>query len=603
MDPREEEALRRWKPTLTSKQLGNISMILKPTSADIRRLTHAYEQVVTAVKKTCGPKSMIKGGSFGKGTNLCSRKEIDLVVIFNDFSEANIGEFLDLLEGSILANLPDVTKVTRSPHAVQFVTNGIEVDLLPAAQIPGDKGFRSGDGIITSAAFSKLQVEFVRKFQERFQNSVRILKFWKKQHKFPSKSTNPPSYMIEVILAFVLSNLPSKPDYNVIFNQTMEVFRKMDKNFKLEFRNEKGFLSPTSKGPIILDPVNKDNNIIERFNPAELIKYASDTLKRKLVKANNIRDNRKLVKLQDKVFIVVGNMGVGKTTLLNRLFNLKMKASDSGEHVTDRVEIHVTNEYTVIDTVGLDYNSDNIPVLSKYQGMNVIVVHLISSNRYIAEINQTLERLSICEFKNHVNFVRSFNSNCKASDVSMSVTDLSVDKIHSLKSFIFPIRTITSKTISSKNKKQEMQEQREKRFASTYPLLSPKLLLQFGSWKHRGKVPYLLILNLAPSDVAKYKNPGNAFLKTLVQFLNVYSENSLEKQVGDLSSCNFLGDFTRYKLDDALVGNLGDKKIADLLEAYIGKCSFDKNMQAHFDVFKCLSDMLVFYNNVWLNSH
>lgn len=275
-DTRAQEAAQLWKGDQTSKKLQQLATTLKPLPKDICLLERAF----TMVQKALNPRCIIKGGSYGKGTNLYSRKEIDIVVICSDFRESAIDIFLDELKG-IVENKLKVKDVKKSPHAVQFVLDGIEIDLLPAAQISKEKCV-SGDGIITSAAFSKQQVDFIRNLPQlgRFLNCIRILKYWKEQQftSVPYKQT-PKSYMMEVVLAYVLSSTKQrKPNYLNIFNKTMKVFCEFDKEFKLVYRDGSFIREKTNEGPIILDPVNENNNLLTNFDPSELLVSAKKAI-------------------------------------------------------------------------------------------------------------------------------------------------------------------------------------------------------------------------------------------------------------------------------------------------------------------------------------
>lgn len=606
MDRRKQKALQLWKSDqLTSKKLQKIATTLKPLPADLDPLKNAF----TKVQKALSPRSIIKGGSYGKGTNLYSRKEIDIVVICSDFTEPLISNFLNELKQIVLNKL-EVENIKTSPHAVQFVLDGIDIDLLPATQLSKEKSI-SGDGVITSAAFSKQQVDFIRTLPQygRFLNGIRILKFWKEQQ-FPkfqvrsktSYNKTPKSYMMEVVLAYVLSIMQEKkPNYLKIFNKTMEVFCEFGKQFKLVYKNDRFIREKTNEGPIILDPVNENNNLLSRFDPSELLVQA-----RKAISVNTKEAERKAkeeverLSKEEKVIIVVGNKGVGKTSLLNRLFNLNMNASDHPRHVTKKPDIRFVDGYKVIDTVGLDLDTDNFPVLSDEEGKKLVIVLIVNDKRYYDTLDQVAQKLQITNFKDKFNIVRTFDF--KHNDIPLSVDDISLQTIEEFESFVLPQRR-TNKTVQKPCTIPKKKKIVQKKNQVSLKRVHPKVLTTFTGWRKRKGCDFSLLSSLSKSEVEKYSKVGNAFLKTIIELQHVH-DSTIKHQVEELSNHSVLKKFiTSKKVSEKDIqqiygnSNLSEKQYADVLRAIIGKCCCDKNTQGKFNVFLCFDQLLIFHNS------
>ena len=215
MDAREVKAEELWKkdPILTSTTLKEIADILLPTKEDNEKLEKVFKELHQVIQHP-----PIKGGSYGKGTNLCSRKEIDVVIVHPDYREEGIKVILKNLQHIIKVNFPQAKFSEGTPHAVQFNLDGVDVDLLPAPPLSEETN--------VSTAFSKKQVDFVKKQKDeypKFAGSVRILKFWRKLQSF-DKKFSPSSYMIEIVLAHVFKMFGRQIDYAEIFVKTLEEF-------------------------------------------------------------------------------------------------------------------------------------------------------------------------------------------------------------------------------------------------------------------------------------------------------------------------------------------------------------------------------------------
>src|SRR4051794_13945149 len=86
------------KPTtlkdFISWDLAQLANILRPTEENNRIIRERVASIAELLKQQLRPVKVIKGGSYGKGTNLGDRKEVDIVVILPGYipNEKNCAE-------------------------------------------------------------------------------------------------------------------------------------------------------------------------------------------------------------------------------------------------------------------------------------------------------------------------------------------------------------------------------------------------------------------------------------------------------------------------------------------------------------------------------
>lgn len=83
-----------------------------------------------------------------------------------------------------------------------------------------------------------------------------------------------------------------------------------------------------------------------------------------------------------RVFVVCGPAGTGKSYLANMLFGSAFAANASSRHVTTaQAEYEMANGDIVVDTVGFDDNATNFPNLAKFENRKMVVIYLNNSVR------------------------------------------------------------------------------------------------------------------------------------------------------------------------------------------------------------------------------
>lgn len=96
------------------------------------------------------------------------------------------------------------------------------------------------------------------------------------------------------------------------------------------------------------------------------------------------------------VLAVIGSQGVGKSYLLNQLFDLNFTYKKSPKRVTTSQNEKTTiNGTTVIDTVGWDGKKNNFLNLNKHQGKKICLVFLNNDLRIETSLNKIANKFGI----------------------------------------------------------------------------------------------------------------------------------------------------------------------------------------------------------------
>jgi tRNA nucleotidyltransferase (CCA-adding enzyme) len=158
-------------PNIDHETWNNLVTLLQPSSEEGDLLEKGYHQVQAALLESNNPAlknhTTEKTGSYGKGTWLPLRQEIDIVVIIPAFEPGQMKNYLSMLSSCIKDHL-GISKIYSSPHAIQFKITiektEIDVDLLPCGGLPEPISFLDpdADSKYVSASASVLQRNFIR---------------------------------------------------------------------------------------------------------------------------------------------------------------------------------------------------------------------------------------------------------------------------------------------------------------------------------------------------------------------------------------------------------------------------------------------------------
>jgi hypothetical protein len=208
---------------LFGKSWMEIDALVTPTKADDEQLQACFE----AVQRVFSPLgSVLKAGSFGKGTHVKFKADVDAVVLFAAFSPAEHPARLKEIKATAAAH-KEFTDRKDTSYSVQFRWHGIEVDVLPSMEHDDRVRYmqlHKGDQTLGACA-SPLQVTFIQSQPRRYRQLVRLVKWWKQLHKFPTRSALPLSYFLELLVLDVyneFARVESTEDFAGLFQRVLE---------------------------------------------------------------------------------------------------------------------------------------------------------------------------------------------------------------------------------------------------------------------------------------------------------------------------------------------------------------------------------------------
>ena len=262
---------------------------------------------VTGFKKT---------GSLVKGTVLRPKGDdgVDAdVAVYLDLSEAEKSDIRLLHQ--IILTLVRAVYPQKSQHdfqiqprtlGIHFRDSGLDVDLVPVVPIPKQPGYgwqpsaQQGDPVKTSV---QGQLDFIRKRSDSdslYRTLVRLVKKWRNVQELDSFR----SFLIELVLAHIQDTQGAAPS----LEDGLERFFLYITQSKLLERiafPENGVIGTFPKGTVvILDPVNRENNVAKRLTDAERTEIANkaETAWEKLSTASFTAGKGETIELWKSVF-------------------------------------------------------------------------------------------------------------------------------------------------------------------------------------------------------------------------------------------------------------------------------------------------------------
>lgn len=226
-------------------------------------------------------KGFKKTGSLRKGTVLKPKGDYGVdadVGVFLDVSEAEKGDVEKL--HSIIRKLliavypmkaPDDFKIQPRTLGIHFRVSGLDVDLVPVIPISEEPGYgwqpssQNGDPVKTCI---QGQLDFIKKRKDadsRFRTLVRLLKKWRNEQELDKLR----SFMIELILAYIYDRDGAATSLESGLQRFFLHIAQDKLKTSITFPELGTITSFPSHPVVILDPVNKDNNVAMRMSDGE----------------------------------------------------------------------------------------------------------------------------------------------------------------------------------------------------------------------------------------------------------------------------------------------------------------------------------------------
>lgn len=226
-------------------------------------------------------KGFKKTGSLRKGTVLKPKGDYGVdadVGVFLDVSEAEKGDVEKL--HSIIRKLliavypmkdPGDFKIQPRTLGIHFRVSGLDVDLVPVIPIPEEPGYgwqpssQNGDPVKTCI---QGQLDFIKKRKDadsRYRTLVRLLKKWRNEKELNKFR----SFMIELILAYLYDRDGAATSLESGLQRFFLYVAQDELKTPITFPELGNITSFPSHPVVILDPVNKDNNVAMRMTDGE----------------------------------------------------------------------------------------------------------------------------------------------------------------------------------------------------------------------------------------------------------------------------------------------------------------------------------------------
>ena len=226
-------------------------------------------------------KSFKKTGSLMKGTVLKPKGDYGVdadIAVFLDLSEAekdDVDKLHEIILNLLIAVYPmknrEDFQVQPRTLGIHFDDSGLDVDLVPVIPIPEDPGYgwqpssQRGDPIRTSV---QGQLDFIKNRRDadtRFKTLVRLLKKWRNEQEL----SNLRSFMIELIVAHLYDRDGAAASLEAGLQRFFLYVAQSSLAEPITFP-ELGKITTFPDDPVvILDPVNKDNNVAIRLTDNE----------------------------------------------------------------------------------------------------------------------------------------------------------------------------------------------------------------------------------------------------------------------------------------------------------------------------------------------
>jgi hypothetical protein len=239
-------------------------------------------------------RKMMLSGSLAKGTALKSISDIDVgCYVSSDSAPDKISDLIDWLAKKLETAFPNFKpeQIKRKTYSVgvNFISTGNEVDIVPILYA-GDPQWRgdlvsqdTGEKLMTSVP---MHLEFIRKrksFNDKhFAQVVRFMKFWSQLLKQQDENFRFKSFMIELIVAYLVDGGLALNDYPSALGKIFAFIANDDFETAIAFDDyyNPATCATTTGAPVrIWDPVNNKNNVSALYtqqNKEKIVEAALD---------------------------------------------------------------------------------------------------------------------------------------------------------------------------------------------------------------------------------------------------------------------------------------------------------------------------------------
>ena len=232
-------------------------------------------------------KGFKKTGSLMKGTVLKPRGDngVDAdIAVFLDISEAaktdvdGMHELIRKLLGAVYPTKVDEDfQVQPRTLGIHFRDSGLDVDLVPVVPIAAEPGYgwqpssQGGDPVKTNI---QGQLDFIKKRRDadsRYRTLIRLLKKWRNEHELDHLR----SFTIELVAAYLFDQQGAATSLEAGLQRFFLYVAQSGLKEAISFPEAGDVTSFPSDPVVVLDPVNKENNVTARITETERAEICS----------------------------------------------------------------------------------------------------------------------------------------------------------------------------------------------------------------------------------------------------------------------------------------------------------------------------------------
>ena len=268
-----------------------------PKDSELREARQVFNEVRSACLKIEGAIAVELAGSLAKGTAVCETSDLDVVVLFSDFDPKEYERYLDRLPPALKElefqegqNAP-IKSSQDSVHHYTFTLRLVRVDILVGGELPKDHpnclSLLNEPSLAIRRAWrpscTPKAVQFICEQADKqvyFRTTVRLAKYWRKNHVTKGEELGLSSTLLELLVAHALlvAERGSVPPHSI--PAAFSAFLRLIKDEGSTLRATWGMDSDRTDTPLLLagphDPTNNVAGAVKDWK--ELSKCAVRTL-------------------------------------------------------------------------------------------------------------------------------------------------------------------------------------------------------------------------------------------------------------------------------------------------------------------------------------
>lgn len=246
-------------------------------------------QLEQGISQESNMEKVIMVGSFAKGTSFGQHSDLDIVVMFKNFSPRDTPRRLEDVSKALRQDSAGKIRsstIRRGTRYCRLWECGVSIDILVGGSLPTEtarfvffQDLHEEDRLLWAPSLSPEAVEFVKRQPEIVRRSIRAMKWWRDvEVRFWEKGVRPSSTLLELLVISGHDNLVKKENTtNTTVHQIIdETFRQIVSYTTLNIafhgasyditRARDRMQDSPEPPPIIMDPTNPMMNVAAKLD-------------------------------------------------------------------------------------------------------------------------------------------------------------------------------------------------------------------------------------------------------------------------------------------------------------------------------------------------